>query len=141
MSVDLEDIKARCEAAEPGPWVMRHEGKGNVPEYRPAWKAGAFSDDGDTAQAIANEGFIAHAREDVPALVAEVERLQKQLAAAVVDIHCNWMCRVCKHRVRGMEWVKCADAQFMVGPESVDTCACFEWRGTQEGETENEQNT
>ena len=61
--LDLEAIKARCELATPGPWEARD---GYV------WR-------GDTSLAgtlrPADASFAAAARTDVPALVAEVERL------------------------------------------------------------------
>ena len=80
MSVNLDEIKGRCRAATPGPWGWqgtilrqeRHYGDAlleltiqficpNVPILE------------------ANCEFVAHAREDVPALVAEVERLRAAL--------------------------------------------------------------
>ncbi len=83
---ELEAIKARCEAATPGPWefyeggtyVMRLVEETNHlvtcvcdvlldPEVRGKRPRGTSS---------ANGAFIAHARTDVPALVAEVERLR-----------------------------------------------------------------
>lgn len=75
--LDLEAIKARCEAATPGPWVNTG---GRFPKINGGPIGGCdvatlfFADGADAA-------FIAHAREDVPALVAEVERLQKAVAA------------------------------------------------------------
>jgi hypothetical protein len=62
----LSEIKARCEAATPGPWIVR-EGK----------SFGVQSADKNIASCFRreNEDFISHAREDVPYLLAEVERL------------------------------------------------------------------
>lgn len=59
--IDIDAIRARAEAATPGPWAD-HDGPllEDVVAY-------IYSD--------ADEAFIAHAREDVPALLAEVERL------------------------------------------------------------------
>ena len=79
---ELNEIKARAEAATPGPWDIGHEapplyasnqdivasrfckiiflGNKNFDLYRDA-------------------RFIARARQDIPALVAEVERLQNAL--------------------------------------------------------------
>jgi len=73
----LSEIKKRCDAATPGPW-----------EYSPAGHI-YRKDTGliDTVafvgacgnQAVRDTAFIAHSREDVPALIAEVERLQHKL--------------------------------------------------------------
>lgn len=62
----LDAIRARVEAATPGPW-----------------------------QVIATAGFIASAREDVSALLAEVERLRAELdtvgeALAATSIKCDY---------------------------------------------------
>jgi hypothetical protein len=54
--IDLEAIQRRVDAAAPGPWRT-------APGY-------------DSP----NDEFIAHAREDVPALIAEVRQLRKQIA-------------------------------------------------------------
>lgn len=53
--LNLEEIKAREQAATPGPWPRN----GSI-----------FA-----ANGINNADFIAHAIEDIPALIAEVERL------------------------------------------------------------------
>lgn len=80
----LQAIKARAEAATPAPWtggrntsdeglyIISHDGQDD--EIIVIYSDGgvAYRDDAT---------FIAYAREDVPALVAEVERLQAQLAA------------------------------------------------------------
>lgn len=129
MSLDLEEIKARCAAATPGPWewgghykfaggidlrarisntpivmAFRRAGnRGGEPcfwkrdpqkdpalhgEYQPARditvREVPYRDDVirlDNADAE----FIAHARTDVPALVAEVERLRVALWRAPED--------------------------------------------------------
>ncbi len=94
---DLEAIKARIEAATTGPWT--HE----IGEYSgDNWLIGSLylgtgldnnthtvhvTTDHIHASELWGEGaggdadFIAHAREDVPALVAEVERLQAEAEA------------------------------------------------------------
>lgn len=77
--LDLEAIKAGCEAATPGPWVNTG---GRFPKINGGPIGGCdvatlfFADGADAA-------FIAAAREDVPALVAEVERLQNDVADAL----------------------------------------------------------
>ena len=62
MSIDLEAIRARAEAASEGPW------------YEEGWFT--EDEDGDYVEIEpADAVFISHAREDIPALLAEVERL------------------------------------------------------------------
>ena len=70
----LAEIKAREQAATRGPWEMSNEPKGSGFFGTIHGKAGvSFS--GNRAD---NE-FIAHARTDIPALLAEVERLTKEI--------------------------------------------------------------
>jgi len=88
-SKKLEEIKARVEAATQGPWEIYKDhlfsafdryGISTYFEW-PVCKAGGNL----TAQ---NAEFIAHAREDIPALVIEVERLQaiiEQLQQEIKD--------------------------------------------------------
>ena len=97
-------IKARCDAATPGPWVVSSEYASGVdlgykPDHERTWGYGCGNDfvcdlnDGEyheynnKAEQLANASFIAHAREDVPALLAEVElwqRVARRLAGAMV---------------------------------------------------------
>ena len=63
----LQEIKARAEAAAPGPWGKTGDNP-MIPDL-------LFGD-----RARENATFIAHARSDVPALCAEVERLRDNLA-------------------------------------------------------------
>lgn len=73
---ELKAIRERCEAAYPGPWeqgpphnadrVFSANGR-NI--------CGGMCMDGDAE----NHAFIAHARQDIPALLAEVARLQAAL--------------------------------------------------------------
>jgi len=73
--VDLDAIRARAEAATPGPWNATgssHDDDGLVT---------LFSDDVDADDPVAivapsDAEFIAHARVDISALLAEVERLR-----------------------------------------------------------------
>jgi len=86
----LTTIKARCESATVGPWkwepnIHAKDGGSNEILVR---TAGRGSDDwiADMGRAHENErvnnaDFIAHARQDVVDLVAEVERLNQELAA------------------------------------------------------------
>jgi hypothetical protein len=72
---ELEAIKVRCAQATPGPWGTYHSLNG--------WhytKPGSGPVRTTYEQARADVEFIAAARTDVPALVAEVERLRAALS-------------------------------------------------------------
>lgn len=72
--LDLDAIRACCEAASPGEW--RREGVSVVTDRANI----CVTCDGGTSagEQQANAAFIAHAHQDVPALLAEVERLRGQ---------------------------------------------------------------
>jgi hypothetical protein len=73
---ELKEIAARADAAAPGPWTCRTFGNRGMVTYR--WSGGVRAlDDYISAE---NARFVAAAREDVPNLVAEVERLRALLA-------------------------------------------------------------
>ena len=105
-NTELQAIQKRCERALPGPWkwegkcratrigtVMFHElvstklpyyvlgVEYNEDEGYPyitiPWKYGSV---GKNVSRYHNKDFIAHAREDIPALLAEVDRLRGLLA-------------------------------------------------------------
>lgn len=69
---ELTEIRARAEAATPGPWIYKNGEVENADGGGGAWifHDGDYPGTGD---------FIAHARNDVPALVDEVERLREAL--------------------------------------------------------------
>jgi hypothetical protein len=64
----LAAIRARCEAATGGPWEVGHK----CEIYTRHYQVGPIGDFWEPADAR----FTAHAREDIPALLAEVERLR-----------------------------------------------------------------
>jgi len=66
----FDEIIARAEAATPGPWINRPEKSFNVQ-----------SCDKNIASCFRTENadFIAHAREDIPALLTGVDRLTAEL--------------------------------------------------------------
>jgi hypothetical protein len=94
--MNLDEIKKRCEAATPGPWRWAdwgaifgtREKEMFTLESSPLrswwWSACVLSCEQEPDEP-ADKAFIAHAREDVPALVAEVERLQKLLEPGTVS--------------------------------------------------------
>lgn len=86
--IDLEAIKARARAATVGPWLT-HEMPRNGTVFVGPGKPGSLSQivyataenmDDLTPEAAhrerSNAEFIAHARDDLPVLIAEVERLR-----------------------------------------------------------------
>lgn len=72
--LDLDAIKARAGAATEGPW-LNYGGENyaiiSAPEIDELAHVGSTNNDAE---------FIAHARTDVPALLAEVERLRQVVA-------------------------------------------------------------
>lgn len=76
--LDLEAIRSRAAAATPGPW-----------EATRTYPFLVLQSGGESAISVnlatdpePDAAFIAHAREDIPALVAEVERLRANLLRA-----------------------------------------------------------
>jgi hypothetical protein len=78
---EIEAIKARYEAATPGEWEAYNRGLKHDFDVR------VFGDDDNEIDItgwygkgmfgrFADADFVAHAHQDIPALVAEVERLQ-----------------------------------------------------------------
>jgi len=71
----LAEIKARVEAATPGEWTIEERFFVIAPDLLTI----------ASCRGDAEATFIAHARSDIPALVAEVERLRAQVEAAEAD--------------------------------------------------------
>ena len=87
---DLDAIEARAKAATPGPWeshTNRNDDNGRawgwVAPLRRTLVTIVTWNRGQNSNAEADARFIAHAREDVPALVAEVRRLREAELALV----------------------------------------------------------
>ena len=85
---ELENIQRRCNLATPGPWISSWEGRdhtsgdsvilrGDRRQYDDLYLSPCTMEDQD---------FIAHAREDVPALVEEVLRLRRILKAHGLEV-------------------------------------------------------
>lgn len=72
---NIEEIRARCEKAAPGPWRVWEDGRTvwQVNEPRCTIARGADRPDAK---------FIAHARQDIPALLDHIEALEVKLAEA-----------------------------------------------------------
>ena len=82
MTLNLEAIKARCEKATAGPWYGYEERESSAEGHAVSTGPSNLFTIGISNQDANDADFIAHARTDIPALVAEVERLQSALAAA-----------------------------------------------------------
>jgi hypothetical protein len=79
---ELQDIKDRCRVVTPGPWRSYIEGRDHTSgsDFIMTGEAGARGNDIElTGATKADQDFIAHARQDVPRLLAEVERLRRRL--------------------------------------------------------------
>jgi hypothetical protein len=71
--LDLEPIKARVKEATPAPWRLHEVARDNGDED--VWVVFNDADDSSMMQRQ-DADFIAHARTDIPALIAEVEALR-----------------------------------------------------------------
>lgn len=75
---ELLEIKARCDQATPQPWKA-------FIESRDVFSGSDFIQTGgediylNVGTSVADYEFIAHARQDIPKLIAEVERLRKMV--------------------------------------------------------------
>lgn len=81
------EIAARVEAAHPGPW-RRSDDEGSLERYvlsEDDLMAISFGYRGNNTQAEAN--FVAHAREDVPALLAELAAVRAERDALQERLH------------------------------------------------------
>lgn len=89
-SLDLEAIKARAAAATEGPWEWDNPTIGQHWSCPEPWTEVVNADVacmsycyGGSVRPIESDAdghFIAHAREDIPALLAEVDEARKRLA-------------------------------------------------------------
>jgi hypothetical protein len=85
----LDEIKRRLRKTTIAPWVASIEGRDHesgshfimtgIPPGENIWQEKRREDFEISGATIADLDFIAHARQDIPALIAEVERLQKLL--------------------------------------------------------------
>ena len=79
---ELKEIQKRCNAAASGPWVSYVEGRDHTSGSN-FIMTGMGKNRGEdielTGATIADQDFIAHARQDIPRLIEEVKRLRKLL--------------------------------------------------------------
>jgi hypothetical protein len=88
MAIDLNAIRKRAEAATEGPWTtfddVQYIARRTVYEYD-EWTESNVDVIADCSH-MHDATFIAHARQDVPALVAEVERLRAGIDRFLYDM-------------------------------------------------------
>lgn len=77
MKMNLEEIKKRVDDATPGKWEARGESDPYISEVEV--DNGFGKESIVSSQKHGDIEFIAHARQDIPNLIAEVERLRKAL--------------------------------------------------------------
>jgi hypothetical protein len=81
---EMTAIKVRCDAATPGPWRSYVEGRDHSSgsDFIMTGEGDSRGKDIELSGATtADQDFIAHARQDLPRLVNEVERLRRILEA------------------------------------------------------------
>lgn len=95
--INLQAIEARAKSAQAGPWLVcsAEDAADGLPVAFFGRGAGpkdvaVRSDGPPSGTADDDAAFVAHAREDVPALVAEVRRLRRALE--YVARPCSWGC-------------------------------------------------
>jgi len=87
----LIEVKKRVDAATPSPWTSFVEGRdffGGESITRLSMDD-AIDDLYLQGASIADQDFIAHARQDVPLLLEEIERLKKLLISNGIDPDVN----------------------------------------------------
>lgn len=79
---ELAEIKRRCEAATPGTWTSYIEGRDHSAgtSFIMTGSGESRGEDIELSGATgADQDFIAHTRQDIPRLLAEIERLGKRV--------------------------------------------------------------
>lgn len=83
----LIEVKKRVDAATPGPWISFVEGRDHFGGDS-IIRLGTNDDIDDLyvqGASIADQDFIAHARQDIPLLLEEIERLQNLLISSGIN--------------------------------------------------------
>jgi BMFP domain-containing protein YqiC len=91
MKPDLDAIRARCDAATPGPWgfsryekrYLLDETTDVVGEVAPGSTGAAITVFAVATGALEDADFIARARTDIPALLAHIEELESRVTYTV----------------------------------------------------------
>jgi len=72
--LDMDAIRQRCIMATPGPWKSYVEGRDH--DSGSSFIMTSGEDIELIGASVADQDFIAHARQDVPQLLAEIQRLK-----------------------------------------------------------------
>jgi hypothetical protein len=81
MGLNIAAIRARADAATPGPWVAIREDAFDTTYWITTPDVG-IAEMSNASRPGENANFIVHARQDVPMLCDEVERLYELLSEA-----------------------------------------------------------
>lgn len=74
-NTEIDQIRERCEKATRGPWISFIEGRDHTSGCSFIRTSGA--DIELTGASTDDQDFIAHARQDIPALIEEICRLKR----------------------------------------------------------------
>ena len=80
---ELAEIEARANAAKEGPWQIQRDSTGAPCEVIHLSGSGIYAFVTSIPKTQGDIEFVAHAREDVPALIAEVRRLRNVMECAL----------------------------------------------------------
>jgi hypothetical protein len=85
---EIREIEDRCKLTTPGPWKSIVEGRDmdsgdsfimtGISEGEDIWSSKRGEDIYLTGVTTADQDFIAHARQDIPKLIAEIKRLNSK---------------------------------------------------------------
>ena len=108
LTFDLAAIRARCEKATPGPWIVVKHLDGDIDVYLSETCTlcmGTPTPGQETAQ-LADATFIAHTRTDLPRLLARLEEMQKtmeslkeELPRLLIPSQCGGSLTFCQRRI------------------------------------------
>jgi len=87
---ELDRIERRIDAAAPGPWISRIMGRdayteSNCIEFGACNELGSFVSVELVGGSVADQDFIASARQDVPRLLLEVRTMRARLDSLVAE--------------------------------------------------------
>jgi len=123
----LEAIEARCNASTSGPWRFEHTPYNDDP-FRVGNNEFVISKSILSKQ---DANFIAQAKQDIPALIAEVKRLTRERDAAVADLNyfAGNFCDSCIHFHTPIEDAEpCHKCTVLTHSDT----SYWQWRGVQE---------
>lgn len=85
---EIKEIEDRCKLTTPGPWKSLVEGRDiesgdsfimtGISDGEEIWSKNRGADFYLTGTTTADQDFIAHARQDIPKLIAEIKRLKSK---------------------------------------------------------------